>query len=110
MSQPSTTGSESVGRKYPPTTIAICLTFLVTVVVGSVTLLAFYEKDPSQIVQMLNLILSVGGLGTGATALVYSGAAAQHSQRAAVQTNGGMETRIQAAVTAALNEREQQQQ
>ncbi len=99
-------GDNSPGRFFLTTPMVVSGTLLGVSVIGSITVLALYDKDASQVVQLINLLLSTVGMLTGSGAFVYAGAAARQSRQAAVQTNGGLEARIEAAVTRVLDARE----
>lgn len=101
MTQPDDTG-ETRTRIVPTTPIVVSASVLAVTLMGCVTLLVMYDKDASQLVQLITLLFSLGGMASGSGALLYSGTAAHQSRQAAVQTNGSLDLRIEEAVKKAL--------
>lgn len=98
--------------KVPVVAIVWAGTVLSVILLVCLTILAWADKDSEAITRVVNTLLNFVGLLVGGGAFVFSRnaarnaeAATHNSAAAAVQTNGGLEQRIQAAVTAALDER-----
>lgn len=74
--------------------VAVLAAFVVLAVTGS---------DSSELRWVILTILNVGGSVGSIGGIVYSGAAARSSHRAAEQTNGALDERIAAGVAQALS-------
>lgn len=97
----------------PTGALIIAVTTVIVVVIACLTLLAYAGKDASQLRSFINTVLNIGSVVLSGGGLIYAGSAnakasqaADKSAQAADQTNGGLDARIHAAVTRALEDKE----
>lgn len=79
--------------------VVICVTILCAMFIGGLVVLLALGRDASTLTQIVNTVLNSSGLIAGLGAVFYS-------QKAAKQTNGSLDKRIQDNVHAVLSQRE----
>ncbi len=84
--------------KAPNVVIVICITMLLAVTIGSITVLVALGRNPHDVISFIMVLLNAAGLLLGSGAFLYSASAAKSSSQASEQLNGGLTQRIEAAV------------
>jgi hypothetical protein len=90
--------------KSVPVAAWVCLTVAFLSVVTAFVVLAVTGADAAEFRGFLNIFANLAGIMLGGGSVVYAGAAARNSQRAVEQTNGALDSRIEAGVRAALEQ------
>lgn len=96
---------QSAVNRVPGTVLAVCATVVFVTIVMAFVFLAVVDADATDFRAFINTALNAGGLIIGITGAVAGGIAAKNSARTVVQTNGGLDARIEAGVQRALNAR-----
>lgn len=96
----------AVNLKNVPTGAWIFASVALLAMFGSIVAVSITGHDSSDVRWLILGLLNLGGILTGVSSTVYAGAAAKNAQDAKEQTNGQLDDRIHAAVTAALTDKE----
>lgn len=88
----------------PATVIAVCATSVLLGLVGSFSVLAFYGRDSTPLVQLVNTIMNVLNLVLSGGAIVYAGSADRKAGVAVQQTNHSLDARLAATVQTVIRQ------
>jgi hypothetical protein len=85
-------------KSTPNVALLICATVLGVVLITSFTILAWGNKDATELRSLINTMLNIAGVVLGSGGLLYSSIAARKSSEAAENTNGKMDEKIKESV------------
>lgn len=91
------TPSAPYSRLAVPPYIAYCITGVFVAILAAFTVLAINDADTTELRAWLNTLLNFGGIVLGGGGVAYAASADRKAGKAAEQTNGGLDLRIEAA-------------
>ena len=94
--------------KNAPNSLIYAVTAIVMTVIVSFTVLAAIGADPTDLRNVLNVLLNVAAVALSGGGVIVAGAAAKSASAAERQTNGAMTQTIRDAVAAAMTEQADQ--